>query len=53
MTESDEEEYCSIRGYNFIKSRLVNLPFYADNAGNLPIDTNDEFIKVLKEIDVD
>lgn len=43
----------AIRGYNFIKARLVNLPLEADNAGNLPIDKNDEFIEVLKKIDVD
>jgi len=43
----------AIRGYNFIKARLVNLPLEADNAGNLPIDSNDEFIQVLKEIDID
>ena len=43
----------AIRGYNFIKARLVNLPLEADNAGNLPIDRNNEFIEVLKKIDVD
>ena len=43
----------AIRGYNFIKARLVNLPLEADNAGNLPIDKNDKFIEVLKKIDVD
>jgi len=42
----------AIQGYNFIKARLVNLPLEADNAGNLPIDTNDGFIKELKKLDV-
>ena len=41
----------AIRGYSFIKARLVNLPLEADNAGNLPIDTNDGFIKELKKLD--